>query len=181
MNSTHQRRRLASLEPRTSNLEPDMGFTLMELLIVMSIIIIIMALAVPQILHMKKNANQVSAVQSMHVLASAEQGYSSSYPNSGFGCPIAVLGGDPKSGAPSAQSAQLIPPDLASGIKSGYVFTVTCGSKTTVNNQDVYNSVDITAVPQTVGKTGDNGYCTDENAVIKVDPAGGTNCTQQLQ
>ena len=171
-----------SLVPSPEQLVPlEDGFTLMELLIVMSIIIIIMALAVPQILHMKKNANQVSAVQSMHVLASAEQGYSSSYPTSGFGCPIAVLGGDPKSGAPSAQSAQLIPPDLATGIKSGYVFTVTCGSKTTANNQDVYNSVDITAVPQTVGKTGDNGYCTDENAVIKVDPAGGTNCTQPLQ
>jgi type IV pilus assembly protein PilA len=58
---------------------------------------------------------------------------------------------------------------------------VTCGSKTTINNQDVYNSVEIFGVPQTVGKTGDNGYCSDENNVIKIDPAGDTHCTQSIQ
>jgi type IV pilus assembly protein PilA len=168
------------LEPRTSNLEPESGFTLIELLIVMSIMLILMALAVPQMLKVKKNANQVSAVQTMRTIGSAELSYASAYP--GFGCPLSVLGGDPKTGAPTAQAAQLLPADLAAaGQKSGYTFTVTCGSKTTLNNQDVYNSVEITGVPQTVGKTGDNGYCSDENNVIKVDPTGGTNCTQSMQ
>jgi type IV pilus assembly protein PilA len=182
MNSLHQRRKLEHLEPRTVNLEPDSGFTLIELLIVMSIIIVLMVLAIPQALKMTKNAHQTSAVQTMKLLASSELSYSSTYPTNGYGCPIAVLGGDPHSGAPSPQAAQLIDPTLAAtGAKSGYIFTVTCGSKTTMNNQDVYNSVDITGVPQSVGRTGDNGYCTDANNIIKVDPTGGTNCTQPLQ
>jgi len=174
--------RALPLEPRTSNLEPESGFTLIELLIVMSIMLILMALAVPQMLKVKKNANQTSAVQTMRTIGSAEMSYNQSYQGKGFGCPLSVLGGDPKSGAPSAEAAQLIDTQLAaSGHKSGYIFTVTCGSKTTVNNQDVYNSVEITGIPETVGKTGDNGYCSDENNVIKIDPTGGTNCTQQLQ
>ena len=169
-----------ALDPRTLNLELETGFTLIELLIVMSIMLILMALAVPQMLKVKKNANQVSAVQTMRTIGSAELSYASAYP--GFGCPLSVLGGDPKAGAPSAQAAQVLPADLAAtGSKSGYIFTVTCGSKTTLNNQDVYNSVEITGVPQTIGKTGDNGYCSDENNVIKVDPTGGTNCTQSMQ
>jgi len=170
------------LEPRTSNLEPTAGFTLIELLIVMSIMLILMALAVPQMLKVKKNANQTSAVQTMRTIGSAEMSYNQAYQGKGFGCPLSVLGGDPKSGAPSAEAAQLLDPSLAAnGQKSGYTFAVTCGSKVTVNNQDVYNSVEITGVPQTVGKTGDNGYCSDENNIIKIDPTGGTNCTQPLQ
>ncbi len=169
-------------EIQTSNLESESGFTLIELLIVMSIMLILMALAVPQMLKVKKNANQTSAVQTMRTIGSAELSYASSYPGSGFGCPLSVLGGDPKSGAPTAQAAQLLDAQLAStGQKSGYTFTVTCGSKTTINNQDVYNSVEIFGVPQTVGKTGDNGYCSDENNVIKIDVTGGTNCTQSIQ
>jgi len=165
-----------ALEPRTANLEPTDGFTLIELLIVMSIMIILMALAVPQMLKIKKTADETSAVQTMHTIGAAEANYNREY--GGFGCPLAVLGGDPKAGAPSAQTSQALDPTLAaSGQKSGYTFTVTCGSKVTINNQDVYNSYELTGVPQSIGHTGDNGYCSDENNVIKKDPAGGTNCT----
>jgi len=161
-------------------LSSEDGFTLIELLIVMSIMLIIMAFAIPQILQLKKKANQASAQQTMRVIGSAELSYNES--GAGFVCPLSALGGDPKTGAPSAAGAQLIPPDLAaSGVKAGYTFAVTCGSKTTINNHDVYNSFEVTGVPQTVGKTGDNGYCTDENNIIKYDPAGGTNCTQTIQ
>jgi type IV pilus assembly protein PilA len=167
-------------EPRTSNRES--GFTLIELLIVMSIMLIIMAFAVPQMLKVKKTADQDSAIQTVRTIGSAEASFNSDYPNSGYACPLSVLGGDPKAGAPSAQASQLIDPTLAaSGQKSGYTFTVTCGNKITVSNQDVYTSYTLTAVPQTVGKTGDRGYCSDENNIIKFDPAGGTNCTQTIQ
>lgn len=177
---THEHRRQAHSAQRPA--PSDSGFTLIELLIVMSIIIVIMLFTIPQVSKMTKNANQTSAVQTLKTIGSAEIGYKSTYTASGFGCPLSVLGGDPKSGAPSAQAAQLIDPTLAaSGQKSGYVFTVTCGSKSTVNNQDVYDSVQITGVPRTIGKTGDNGYCSDESGIIKIDPAGGTNCTQPLQ
>jgi type IV pilus assembly protein PilA len=169
-------RTLLHLAPRTSNLEPDHGFTLIELLIVMSIMLIIMAFAVPQMLKVKKTADETSAVQTIRTINSAEASYNGSY--NGYACPLSALGGDPKSGAPSATASQLISPDLAaSGQKSGYTFSVTCGSKVTISNQDVYTSYEVTAVPQTVGKTGDNGYCSDENNIIKKDPTGGTNCT----
>jgi type IV pilus assembly protein PilA len=170
------------LQPRTTNREADAGFTLIELLIVMSIMLILMALAVPQMLKLKKHANETSAIQTMRTIGQAEISFNSSYPGSGFACPLSVLGGDPKSGAPSAQTAQLIDPALAStSQKSGYTFAVTCGTKVTINNQDVYTSYEITGVPQAIGKTGDNGYCSDENNIVKVDPAGGTNCTQSIQ
>ena len=54
-------------------------------------------------------------------------------------------------------------------------------TKTTINNQDQYNSYQINAVPNAVGKTGNRGYCTDENGTIRYDPKGGTNCTELLQ
>jgi type IV pilus assembly protein PilA len=180
MNTTSR----TSKSPATGawRLEPESGFTLIELLIVMSIMLIIMAFAVPQMLKVKKTADEDSAIQTMRTIGSAEASYNSAYPGTGYACPLTALGGDPKSGAPSAQAAQLIDPALAtSGQKSGYTFTVTCGSKVTVSNQDMYTSYELTGVPQTVGKTGDRGYCSDENNIIKFDPAGGTNCTQSIQ
>jgi type IV pilus assembly protein PilA len=167
---------------RRSLKNADQGFTLIELLIVMSIMLILMALIVPQVTRMKKTANQTSAVQSMRAIGQAEIGYNSAYPASGYACTLAALGGDPKAGAPSAQGAQLLDPQLsASGQKSGYTFSVTCGNKVTVNNQDMYASYQITGVPQAIGKTGDNGYCSDENNIVKVDPTGGANCTLNIQ
>ena len=164
------------------NTAADSGFTLIELLIVMSIMLILMALAIPQMLKLKKTANQTSATQTVRTIGQAEVTYASEFPTNGFACSLAALGGDPKSGAPTPQAAQLIDPVLASTAqKSGYTFTVTCGNKVTISNQDVYTSYEVTAVPQTVGKTGDRGYCSDENNIIKFDPAGGTNCTQSAQ
>jgi type IV pilus assembly protein PilA len=167
---------------KTQKRATDHGFTLIELLIVMSIMLILMALIVPQVTRMKKTANQTSATQSMRAIGQAEIGYNSAYPQAGYACTLAALGGDPKSGAPSAQAAQLLDPQLAStGQKSGYTFAISNCTKVTVNNQDTYTSYQVTAVPQAVGKTGDNGYCSDENNIVKVDPTGGTNCTQNIQ
>src|SRR4030081_978532 len=139
------------------------GFTLIELLIVMSVMLILMTLAVPQMLKLTKQAHETSAVQSVRTIGQAELQYNSAYPASGFACSLPALGGDPKSGAPTAQAAQLISPDLASGQKAGYTFAITNCSKVTVNNQDMYTSYEITAVLNAVGKTGDRGYCSDEN------------------
>jgi type IV pilus assembly protein PilA len=168
------------LAPRTS--DHDAGFTLIELLIVMSIMLVLMALAVPQMLKLNKQAHQTSAIQTMRTIGQAEISFASEFPSNGYACSLAALGGDPKSGAPTAQAAQLIDPILATtGQKSGYTFTITNCTKVTVNNQDTYTSYEITGVPQAIGKTGDNGYCSDENNIVKIDPAGGTNCTQPIQ
>ncbi|MHB8303385.1 MAG: type IV pilin protein [Acidobacteriaceae bacterium] len=157
------------------------GFTLMELLIVMSVILILMAVAIPNFMNMRSQANQTSAIGSLRAISSAEIQYQTDYPTNGFACNLAQLGGDPKNGPPNPQAAQLLPADLAGGFKSGYVFALTNCTKVTVNNQDVYTSFEATAVPQAVGKTGHLGYCMDQTGEIKSDAAGTTNCTQPIQ
>jgi type IV pilus assembly protein PilA len=161
--------------------DKEEGFTLIELLIVMSVMLILMTLAVPQLLKLRKQANETSAIQSVRTIGQAELQYNSAYPANGFSCSLAAMGGDPKSGAPSAQAAQLVDTGLATGQKAGYTFAITNCTKVTVNNQDMYTSYEITAVPQSVGNSGDRGFCSDANNVIRFDPAGGTNCTQPIQ
>ncbi len=156
------------------------GFTLMELLIVMSVILILMAVAIPNYMNMRSQANETAAMEELRTLNSAEIQYQTNYPGNGFSCNLSQLGGDPKTGAPSPQGAQLIPADLASGNKSGYVFNIVNCTKVTVNNQDVYTSFEVTAVPQAVGKTGHRGFCMDQTGEIKSDPSGGANCTQPV-
>jgi type IV pilus assembly protein PilA len=158
------------------------GFTLMELLIVIAIILILMLMAIPTIGSLKKKANETSAINSMKVISSGQLQYESTFPTTGFACTMQALGGDPASGAPSATGAQIIPNDLASGIKSGYIFSIgNCTKATTSGGQDRITGYTVTAVPETVGKTGDRGFCSDQFGEIKFDPAGGTNCSQPLQ
>ena len=157
------------------------GFTLIELLIVMSVMLILMTLGIPQLLKLRKTANETSAAQSVRTIGLAELQYSSAYPQNGFACSLAALGGQPGSGAPTPQAAQMLPPDLAVGQKAGYSFAITNCTKVTVNNQDMFTSFQVTATPNSVGRTGDRGFCSDENNMIKVDPQGGTNCTQTYQ
>jgi type IV pilus assembly protein PilA len=160
---------------------PANGFTLMELLIVIAIILILMLMAIPTIGSLRKSANRTSAINSVQTINKAEVQYSSDYPASGFACQLSQLGGDPNAGGPSPNGAQILQGDIISGYKSGYIFTIACRNKVTVNGQDRATSYLITAVPQTLGKTGDSSFCSDEAGVIKYDPAGGTNCTQLLQ
>jgi type IV pilus assembly protein PilA len=159
----------------------ESGFTLVELLIVMSVILIIMAIAIPGMQKAVIRANETSAVSSVRMLSTMENEYSSTYPQHGFACSLAALGGKVGSGAPTPEAAQLINEDLASGNKSGYTFTITGCNKQTINNVDQYNSYQINAVPNSVGHTGNRGFCSDENGQIHYDPKGGTNCTELLQ
>jgi type IV pilus assembly protein PilA len=156
------------------------GFTLMELLIVMAIIAILSLLALASVSVYIRRANTLSAVNSVEKIVQAQMMYSESYPANGYACSLQALGGDPHSGPPSVTSAQVLPPDLASGFKSGYTFSLACKDKVSVNGVDRFNSFEVTAVPQTVGKTGDRGFCSDESGQVKFDPLGGTNCTQLL-
>lgn len=157
------------------------GFTLMELLIVIAIILILMLMAIPTIGSLKKKANETSAINSVQVINKAEIQYQSTFPANGYACALTALGGDPAAGAPSATGAQILQQDLASGDKSGYIFNITNCTKVTINGQDRYTGYTVTAVPETVGKTGDRGFCSDQFGTIKQDPAGGTNCSQPLQ
>jgi type IV pilus assembly protein PilA len=157
------------------------GFTLMELLIVIAIILILMLMAIPTIGGLKKQANETSAINSLQVITSAEMQYESTYPASGYACSLTALGGDPNSGLPTPTAAQLIQADLSSGIKQGYIFTITNCAKVSLNGTDRITAYQVTAVPQTPGKTGNRGFCSDQFGTIKYDAAAGSNCTQPLQ
>jgi type IV pilus assembly protein PilA len=156
------------------------GFTLMELLIVMAIIAILMLIAIPTMGNMRRYADETSAQQSIRAINMAESQYEQTYPSSGYACSLPALGGDPKSGPPSATSAQMLQQDLASGIKSGYSFTIGNCTKVSNNGTDRITGYNVTATPLTVGQTGNRAFCSDQFGAIKFDPAGGTNCTQNL-
>lgn len=173
--------RRRALAEAGSRLKAEGGFTLMELLIVISIMLILMLVAIPNMLNLKSQANETSAIQSLHAIYEAEIQYNSNYPANGYACSLSALGGNAKSGPPSPTDAQLLPAGLASGYKSGYDFKIVNCTKTTVNNQDMYTSYEAVAVPQAVGKTGHRGFCIDLTGQIMSDPKGGTDCTKRLQ
>ena len=157
------------------------GFTLMELLIVISIIVILMLVAIPTAGKIKKHADELSAMKSLQTIEQAQTMYNSDYPTTGYACNLATLGAEASAGPPSATSAQIIPGELATGVKSGYVFNITNCTKSTANNSERVTSYTITAVPATPGKSGDRGFCMDSDGIIKADPAGSTNCTVTVQ
>lgn len=157
------------------------GFTLMELLIVISIMLILMLIAIPNFNSIRSHANETSAIQSLRAIASAQIQYSATYPANGYACSLAALGGDPKNGAPTPESAHLLASDLSAGQKSGYTFNIVNCQKVNVNNQDQITTFEATAVPQAVGKTGNRGFCLDQFGEIKADSKGGTNCTDAIK
>jgi type IV pilus assembly protein PilA len=152
----------------------------MELLIVMAVIAILMLIAIPTMGNMTKYANETSAQQSMRAINMAESQYNTMYPSNGYACNLSQLGGDPHSGAPTATSAQVLQQDLATGIKSGYQFTISNCVKNTSSGSDRVTGYTVMAQPLTVGKSGNRTFCSDETGQIKFDPTGGTNCTQNL-
>jgi type IV pilus assembly protein PilA len=167
--------------PSDRRRERETGFTLMELLIVISIMLILMLIAIPNFSNMKSQANETSAIQSLRAIYEAQIQYQTNFPANGFAPNLTMLGGASSSGPPTPQSAQVLDTNLATGQKSGYTFSIVNPTKITVNNQDQYTGYEATAVPQAVGKTGHRGFCIDQQGEIRADPTGGTNCTVALQ
>jgi type IV pilus assembly protein PilA len=142
---------------------------------------LILVLTVPHMRTVMRRANRTSAIASLRTLNQMEGEYKSDYPEHGFACSLMALGGNPQSGPPTANAAQLVPDDLALGSKAGYTFVISNCTKTTVDKQDHVTNYQIRALPHRVGHTGDDGFCTDETAQIRFDPKGGSNCTELLQ
>jgi prepilin-type N-terminal cleavage/methylation domain-containing protein len=141
------------------------GFSLIELLIVVAIILIIAAIAIPNLMRSKMAANESSAVGSLRTINTAMVTYSNNYPTVGFAGTIGALGGPAAAcatatGASSTQGC-LIDATLAGGTKSGYVFTATGGGGTPMVS---YTS---TAAPQSPGVTGQRYFCSDQSGVIE--------------
>ncbi len=126
-------------------------------------------------------ADETSAIQSLHSIYQAQSQYQTNFPQYGFACSMSALGGDPNSGPPTPQAAEVLPGDLPTGEESGYTFKIVgCGGKDP-RNPNLVTSFKVTAVPQVVGKTGRHGFCMDQTGNITFDPAGGDHCTQPLQ
>jgi type IV pilus assembly protein PilA len=138
------------------------GFSLIELLIVVAIILIIAAIAIPNLLRSRIAANQASAVGSLRTLNTAEITYSSTY-NVGFTATLAYLAPTTGGTNPTSTAAGLIDSVLSSGSKSGYSFTYTPGTPDSTGRINTYT---FTAVPIT-SSTGTNYYFTDQSGVIR--------------
>jgi type IV pilus assembly protein PilA len=142
------------------------GFSLIELLIVVAIILIIAAIAIPNLLRARMAANESSAVASIRTINTGMITYQSTYPTVGFAATLSNLGGVSPC-VPSSTSACLIDSVLAGGTKSGYNFTATgSGGPPMI-------SYFATAVPVSVNQTGIRSFCSFEDAVIRVQPTGG--------
>jgi len=143
------------------------GFSLIELLIVVTIILIISAIAIPNLMKSKMSANETAAVGALKALTESAVMYSNSY----GGFPQAMSNRVPSGGGPVASSAaaDLIDSGLATGVKSGYKFTFTVVATDPAGNVVSYA---ITAVPVTPGSTGQKAYYTDESGTIRVSNSG---------
>jgi type IV pilus assembly protein PilA len=136
------------------------GFSLIELLIVVAIILIIAAIAIPNLIRSKMAANEASAVASLRTINTGEVTYNNTYP--GTFAALSSLGpGAAVCGTPASANACLIDNLLANATsaakaKSGYMFNVTAGPAT-------YTSE---AEPASPGSTGTRGFCTDHNLVL---------------
>jgi type IV pilus assembly protein PilA len=139
------------------------GFSLLELLIAVAIILIISAVAIPNFLRSRIAANQASAVQSCRVVNSAEITYLSTY-GQGYASALAALG-PPSGGAQAtASAAGYIDSVLVTGAKSGYLFTYTPVNSDGSGN---YQGYALSAAPSTPGLSGHAYYFTDQTYVIR--------------
>jgi type IV pilus assembly protein PilA len=142
------------------------GFSLIELLIVVAIILIIAAIALPNLVAARMSANEASAVQSLRTIQSAETAYATTFPSVGFSATLANLGGGGGAGCTATPAqACLIDSILASGNKSGYVIVWTGDGLTPSVS---YN---INADPSVRGATGRRSFFTNYPGVIRYNDA----------
>jgi type IV pilus assembly protein PilA len=145
------------------------GFSLIELLIVVAIILIIAVIAVPSFLRSRMAANESAAVASLRTLNSAEISYNSAYPTVGFAGTLSALSGTTCT-PPNSTSACLIDTALATGQRSGYSFTLTGGSGTPSGGYSA------TAGPIVYNYSGMRYFCSYADAVIRVSSSTISTC-----
>jgi type IV pilus assembly protein PilA len=146
----------------------EKGFSLIELLIVVAIILIIAAIAIPNLLQARIAANEASAVGSLSALKSAEITYFNTYPTVGYAGAIGDLGGSSPC-VPGSANACLIDNFLATAVpgslgKSGYVFLATGVITGGATNNTAFV---VGGAPTTVNKSGNRDFCSTNDGVLR--------------
>ncbi len=156
-------------ETRTISMRKQKCFSLIELLIVVAIILIIAAIAIPNLLRARIAAQESSAVGSVRTIVTAQISYNTAYPTIGFAAALTNLGtGGSVTACPGAASntACLIDGLLAAGTKSGYTFGVlSTGGPNPTTNFNVW------ANPLTAGTTGVRTFCAATDGVVRYVPS----------
>jgi type IV pilus assembly protein PilA len=137
------------------------GFSLIELLIVVAIILIIAAIAIPNLLRAKISANEASAAGSLRTINTQAVSYMTTF--GGYPAALANMGPQAAGTAPTAATAGLIDAVLAAGQKSGYNFVFAGATPNAAGNNQTYTS---TADPMNVN-TGIRHYFSDQSGVIR--------------
>jgi type IV pilus assembly protein PilA len=141
------------------------GFSLIELLIVVAIILIIAAIAIPNLLKSKMAANESSAVGSVRTINTGEVTYAAGCPNIGYSASLTEL----NTGALCTAGLNIIDNVLAGGIKSGYAFTYTPAA---ADASGLVNLYTISAIPSVYQTTGNRGFFSDQTGVVRYDLVG---------
>ena len=142
------------------------GFSLIELLIVVAIILTIAAIAIPNFMSSRMSANEASAVSSIRTISTSETAYATTNPSIGYSAALADLGDGGSSNCVAIITrACLIDSILASGVKSGYLFTYANDGNTPAVGYTV------NADPKTRGITGRRSFITNQPGEIRYNNA----------